>query len=458
MAIALGCTGSALAAAELSDLPPTPDDAADIVADGIAIEAFLEEHGLGAAWRSATEVHPRARTVTVLLEPESESMAVGLLTTADAVGRTEEERVETSRLIVAAATAVHDAEQLERDAVLARNIARHHLEVVNDMLALVAVDLFELAYDADDDLLSFDLPTEHRASRDREITQHTVEEVINRKRASEERLARTEEALAEASALVAQRQAELEDLVDEQGRLTAERAVLDDTARRLLPDVAERWVTSEIMGQPELTPRALHAYLQAELTSTNVNPGCRISWTTIAAIGAVEGAHGRHGNREITRDGTSDRPIIGLALDGKTEDNFGDQVAEMGDTDGGRYDQDTVLDHAVGPMQFIPETWEKWRIDGDEDGEEDPHDIDDAALATAGYLCSYGSHRSWTTWNTAVYGYNHSNPYVASVKASHDRLLRLRPPIVDSDTVWQPDRPSGYYAPPPEPEPSPETG
>ncbi|WP_224387917.1 hypothetical protein [Pseudonocardia sp. ICBG1293] len=29
----------------------------------------------------------------------------------------------------------------------------------------------------------------------------------------------------------------------------------------------------------------------------------------------------------------------------------------MADTDGGRLDGDPVLDRAVGPMQFLPETW-----------------------------------------------------------------------------------------------------
>ena len=39
-------------------------------------------------------------------------------------------------------------------------------------------------------------------------------------------------------------------------------------------------------------------------------------------------------------------------------------------------------------MQFIPSTWPVVRVDADGDGKRNPQDIDDAALATAVYLCS----------------------------------------------------------------------
>ena len=58
------------------------------------------------------------------------------------------------------------------------------------------------------------------------------------------------------------------------------------------------------------------------------------------------------------------------------------------DTDAGQYDNDTRFDRAVGPMQFIPSTWSVVGVDGDSDGTRNPQDIDDAALATAVYLCS----------------------------------------------------------------------
>ena len=39
-------------------------------------------------------------------------------------------------------------------------------------------------------------------------------------------------------------------------------------------------------------------------------------------------------------------------------------------------------------MQFIPSTWSVVGVDADGDAQRNPQDIDDAALATAVYLCS----------------------------------------------------------------------
>src|SRR5699024_5037568 len=62
-------------------------------------------------------------------------------------------------------------------------------------------------------------------------------------------------------------------------------------------------------------------------------------------------------------------------------------VMEVEDTDEGEYDDDEQWDRAVGPMQFLPETWETHAVDGNLDGENDPQQIDDAVLTTGVYLC-----------------------------------------------------------------------
>ncbi len=43
-------------------------------------------------------------------------------------------------------------------------------------------------------------------------------------------------------------------------------------------------------------------------------------------------------------------------------------------------------------MQFIPTTWAYAGRDGDGDGEQNPHDLDDAALAAGDYLCAGCQH------------------------------------------------------------------
>jgi transglycosylase-like protein with SLT domain len=154
--------------------------------------------------------------------------------------------------------------------------------------------------------------------------------------------------------------------------------------------------------------RAVQAY-QAAATSM---ASCGIPWSLLAAIGRVESNHGRFAGATLLADGRSDPPIVGIPLDGRPG------VAQIGDTDSGRYDGDTTHDRAVGPMQFIPGTWALFATDGDHDGKSDPFDIDDAAAAAAKYLCRAGGDLSTAGGQQdAVYSYNRSDSYVALVLA-----------------------------------------
>ena len=88
----------------------------------------------------------------------------------------------------------------------------------------------------------------------------------------------------------------------------------------------------------------------------------------------------------------------------------------MRDTDAGVLDGDQQFDRAVGPMQFIPSTWSVVGVDSDDDGERNPQDIDDAALAAAVYLCSGSDDLSTASGQVvAVNRYNHSAAYVERV-------------------------------------------
>ena len=456
-AVVVWALGSTVAAAQ--DEAGVSPEVAEFVSDGHALEELLDSVGLGAAWRSATSVGPRARGMRVELDEVATETLGALISRVEDLARAEVDRSDNTERILAAAIAIERAIETEQNAIVARNIARHELGVINAILRIVAVDLFEVAYDGTDQLLALDPAVLNQAHRTREVTQLTVEEMIARKLAAEDELERREQALVDAIDARAQREADHADLVEHQTTLAVRRGDLDVEARELLTEGAEQWVLSEIAGAGYLTPRALDAYLGAEQAMTLDQPRCRISWATIAAVSAVEGRHGTHGGAHLGFDGTSNPRIIGIALDGEAEDNYGNQVANIADTDRGVYDGDRVLDRAVGPMQFIPQTWESWRVDGDGDGVADPHDLDDAAVGAASYLCAYGSHRSWVNWNRAIHAYNHSNAYVASVKANLDRINRLVLPDVDDGLEWQPRRPAGAYVePPPEPEPEGEEG
>lgn len=156
--------------------------------------------------------------------------------------------------------------------------------------------------------------------------------------------------------------------------------------------------------------RALQAYAAAASGANTTAPTCGIGWNTVAAIGFVESAHGSHGGGRLTTTGQASRPIIGPRLNG-------DGFAAIADTDAGVLDGDALWDHAVGPMQFIPSTWQLAGRDGNGDGEADPLNIDDAALTAASYLCADG--RDLTTgqgWTDAVLSYNQSDAYVRQVR------------------------------------------
>ena len=120
----------------------------------------------------------------------------------------------------------------------------------------------------------------------------------------------------------------------------------------------------------------------------------------------------------------------------------GQGFAAIRDTDKGLYDGDTEWDRAVGVMQFIPGTWNRWKGDGNGDGLFDPQNLYDGALATAQYLCSSAPNLTNDEYRRqAVYAYNHSNSYVDFVLAKgHEYELlgapRLNPmPIVAAPVI-----------------------
>ena len=111
----------------------------------------------------------------------------------------------------------------------------------------------------------------------------------------------------------------------------------------------------------------------------------------------------------------------GTDEDGDDTDGEGDEEEEEGngfavieDTDGGTLDGNPRWDRAVGPMQFLPETWRLWSTDGDGDGDADPHNVYDATASAARYLCHLEA-RNGPFPELFILGYNDSEAYVARV-------------------------------------------
>ncbi len=151
---------------------------------------------------------------------------------------------------------------------------------------------------------------------------------------------------------------------------------------------------------------ALDAYIRAAARSP---AGCNVNWSLLAGIGRIESRHGRFGGRSLAAYGSVSSPIIGIPLDGNNN------TREILDSDGGRYDGDTVYDRAVGPMQFIPTTWTVFAVDGNGDGVADPQNIYDAAASAAKYLCRAGDLTDPGNRQRAVLSYNRSDSYVTAV-------------------------------------------
>lgn len=118
-------------------------------------------------------------------------------------------------------------------------------------------------------------------------------------------------------------------------------------------------------AQPGKAQSYLELYKQAAAR-------CRgLSWTVLAAIGQIESGHGR---------------------------NNGPSIAG-----------------ALGPMQFMPGTWEAYGIDGDGDGRAEVMNPDDAVPSAAEYLCANGAGRGGAALADAIWHYNHAGWYVRDV-------------------------------------------
>lgn len=163
-----------------------------------------------------------------------------------------------------------------------------------------------------------------------------------------------------------------------------------------------------------INPVLLSAYSHAAGQVRALRPQCSgMHWSVIAGIGKVESEHAA--GHTIAPNGDITPRIIGPRLDGS---GAGGNTTAITDTDHGRWDGDPVFDRAVGPLQFLPSTWDGGAgQDGNGDGVKDPHNAFDAALATAVYLCGTGTSNlnDQAQLRKAVLRYNQSATYADEV-------------------------------------------
>ncbi len=188
-------------------------------------------------------------------------------------------------------------------------------------------------------------------------------------------------------------------------------------------------------GGSSIPVTVLAAYHLAESAMASSLPSCHLTWQMTAGIGKVESNHASGGR--LTSDGTAAPAILGPVLNGSSG------TAAIGDTDEGTLDGDTTWDRAVGPMQFIPSSWERWGQTERPGAVPDPQNIYDAALAAARYLCAAGGDLSTPEGlNKAILAYNHSDAYLTVV------LSWIRQYTSGGAVTTTADAPAGTAQPP----------
>lgn len=192
---------------------------------------------------------------------------------------------------------------------------------------------------------------------------------------------------------------------------------LDDADLRIadLRPQLERVVMGQSVPGTDMSLVVIDAYFRAAIQMAERRPGCGISWDQLAGVGLIESRHGSFGGNTVGPDGRTSGEILGPVLDG-------DPFAAIPDSEGGRLDGNTEWDRAVGPMQFIPTSWEIYGLDGNGDGVKDPHNLYDAAYAAAEHLCrGYSGIQNDSVYRRALLGYNRSAVYGSDVMAARQR-------------------------------------
>jgi len=233
-------------------------------------------------------------------------------------------------------------------------------------------------------------------------------------------------------------------VTQELAALTAQRVLREEALAQ--KQVLNQLVTAAAPVLPSDIPAlVLDAYVRGAAAANRRTPGCRIHWSALAAIGRVESGHARAGSGSLTLAGDVAPPILGPPLDGN-------RFALITDTDGGVLDGDTVLDRAVGPMQFIPSTWRFSGEDGNGDGNRDPNNIYDAATAAGMYLCRarQGLDLDENLFNAAL-SYNHSTAYATIIITKAREYVDLRMSGLPPGPPSSPPPPPANLKPPPAP-------
>lgn len=88
---------------------------------------------------------------------------------------------------------------------------------------------------------------------------------------------------------------------------------------------------------------------------------------------------------------------------------------------------------AFGISQFLPSSYLKWAVDGNDDGEIDLFDKEDAVHSVANYLKTNGWGEDEESQKKAVFHYNNSTAYVNAILTLADKITVKKPATLDSE-------------------------
>ncbi len=425
----------------------------------LELHAALTTVGFIDTWYSVTSTHPRLSLVAVT-SPTADAARTALFELLDELI---EVRETTTVLAGAAADSTAQRRLLEREIeVVSANleILAAEAESVEATIASIEANLEVVLGTIQDAAVGMYLSDDpagvgvlddvgnYNDQQELEIqVGATIDELFAQRDLLETRLAAQRTRLAEVQASIDETAAAQEALEGQITTLTAAIDLLNGeivelTTRRIeieegmpqsIGDVQrERLLaTAPGIGVSLVT---LDAYVQAADNIGERYPTCVVRWEILAGIAKVESAHATFGGARVQADGqVVDNLILGPLLDGSLEG-----TAVIQDTDGGFLDGNDEYDAAVGPFQFIPGTWAGYALDATGDGFADPHNLYDAALSAAGYLCASSDLADDDQIARSLWSYNRSLVYLANVTGfARDYILTLALPeaAYDPETI-----------------------
>lgn len=162
----------------------------------------------------------------------------------------------------------------------------------------------------------------------------------------------------------------------------------------------------------------LAAYRYAAARMAVLAPACHLSWPDIAALGRIESGQAQVAGTRLAANGDSYPPVLGPPLDGTGGNGAYPLPATV------TWDGAGPWERAVGPLQFLPTTWQRVarHLPPLPPGvPADPNNVYAAALGAGIYLCDAAGPAGMASLagiKAAYFSYNHSAGYVREALAN----------------------------------------